>query len=137
MLNRSPTYAVKDITLEEAWSGNKPNVDHFRIFGCIGFAHIPDQRRTKLEDKAEKCVFLGVSEKSKAYRLYNPNTKKVIISRDVVLDEENFWIWEEQSVGTIPTDFDEKEHHSQPIGTTENCPKNSQIEDTDQQIDHE
>jgi hypothetical protein len=28
----------------------------------------------------KKCIFLGISDYSKAYRLYNPNTKKIIIS---------------------------------------------------------
>ena len=29
-LNKSPTLAVKDMTPEEAWSGRKPSVEHFR-----------------------------------------------------------------------------------------------------------
>ncbi|KAJ8649535.1 hypothetical protein MRB53_002558 [Persea americana] len=58
----------QNMTSEEAWSGHKPAVDHFRIFGCIAFAHIPDQKRSKLDDKFMKCIFLGVSENSKAYR---------------------------------------------------------------------
>ena len=40
-----------------------------------------------------KCVFVGVSEESKVYRLYNPITEKIIISRDVLFDEENTWDW--------------------------------------------
>jgi len=86
-LNRSPTLEVKNMTPEEAWKGNKPAVDYFKVFGCIAFAHVPDEKRKKLDAKAEKCIFLGVSEHSKAYRLYNPVTQKVIISRDVVFDE--------------------------------------------------
>ena len=54
------------MTPQEAWSGKKPAVDHFRIFGCIAYAHVPDEKRKKLEDKILKCVFLGVSETSKA-----------------------------------------------------------------------
>lgn len=65
------------------------------MFGCVTFAHVLDQKRTKLDDKANKCVFLGVSKESKAYKLYNPVSKKIIISRDVVFDEDNFWPWEE------------------------------------------
>lgn len=91
MLNRSLTLAVKDMTPEEAWSEKKPTVDHFRIFGCIAYSHIPDQKRKKLDDKGMKCIFLGVSEESKAYRLFNPITKKIIISRDVLFDEETSW----------------------------------------------
>lgn len=33
--NRSPTKSVKEMTPFEAWTGEKPKVDHLRIFGCI------------------------------------------------------------------------------------------------------
>ncbi|GKU96986.1 hypothetical protein SLEP1_g10166 [Rubroshorea leprosula] len=73
------------------------------------YAHVPDQRRSKLDDKGEKCIFLGVSDQSKAYRLYNPLTKKVIISRDVVFDEASTWSWTEISGQQIPADFENGE----------------------------
>lgn len=93
VLNRSPTRVVQDATPEEAWSGVKPNVDYFRVFGCIAHVHIPDVKRTKLDDKSCKCVLLGVSEESKAYRLYNPTSRKIIVSRDVVFEENECWDW--------------------------------------------
>lgn len=58
VLNRSPTFAVQNMTPEEAWSGCKPVVDHFGVFGSIGYAHVPDQRRKKLDDKGENASFL-------------------------------------------------------------------------------
>jgi transposase InsO family protein len=93
VMNRSPTHAVKDITPEEAWSGMKPSVKHFRVFGCVAHVHIPDAHRKKLDIKSTRCVLLGVSEESKAYKLYNPLEKKIIISRDVVFEEEKGWNW--------------------------------------------
>jgi hypothetical protein len=93
VLNRSLTVAVKEKTPEECWSGEKPNVKHFRIFGCIANVHIPDKGRINLDDKSYRCVFLGVSEESKAYRLYDPTTKKVIVSRVVVFDKNEGWNW--------------------------------------------
>ncbi|GAU36022.1 hypothetical protein TSUD_211600 [Trifolium subterraneum] len=93
VMNRSPTLSVKDITPEEAWSGIKPSVHHFRVFGCIAFAHVPDKQRTKLDDKSIKCVHLGVSDESKAYKLYDPIKKKIIISRDVIFEENDSWDW--------------------------------------------
>lgn len=69
ILNRSPTFAVLNMTPEEAWSGRKPSIDHFRVFGCIAYAHVPDVQRKKLDDKGEKCVFLGVSETSKSIQI--------------------------------------------------------------------
>jgi hypothetical protein len=86
-LNRSPTAALNDITPEEAWSSIKPSVRHFRVFGCVTYTHVPDAQRKKLDDKSVKCIFLGVSEESKAYRLYNPVNKRIIVSRDVIFVE--------------------------------------------------
>ena len=87
ILNRSPTLAVRNKTPEEAWSGTKPSVAHFRVFGCLSYAHVPDSKRTKLDNKSLKCVLLGISEESKAYRLYDPLSQKVLISRDVIFNE--------------------------------------------------
>ncbi|KAL1191737.1 Retrovirus-related Pol polyprotein from transposon TNT 1-94 [Cardamine amara subsp. amara] len=80
---------------EEAWSGVKPVVGYFRVFGCIGYVHIPDQKKSKLHDKSKKCVFLGVSDESKAWRLYDPTVKKIVISKDVVFDEDKSWNWDQ------------------------------------------
>ncbi|KAA0060698.1 Retrovirus-related Pol polyprotein from transposon TNT 1-94 [Cucumis melo var. makuwa] len=62
VLNRCPTLAVQDVIPEEAWSGIKPSMNHFRIFGFIAHAHVPDARRTKLDDKSISCVFLEVRD---------------------------------------------------------------------------
>lgn len=78
-------------TPQEAWSGFKPSVNHLRIFGCIGYAHIPKQKREKLDQKSEKVIFVGYSYNTKASKLYNPWTRKVIVSRDVIFDEDKTW----------------------------------------------
>jgi hypothetical protein len=91
LLNRSPTTSLKMKVPQEAWSGTKLNVAHLRTFGCIVYAHIPSELRKKLDDKNEKCIFTRYSETSKAYRLYNPITKKLILSRDVRFLENQFW----------------------------------------------
>ncbi|KAL8106255.1 hypothetical protein AgCh_029879 [Apium graveolens] len=94
VLNRSPTLAVKEMTPEEAWSGDKPSVERFRVFGCIGHVHVPDARRTKLDNKSTRYVLLGISDEFKGYRLYDPNAKRIVTSRDVVFEEENTWNWD-------------------------------------------
>ncbi|KAG0482864.1 hypothetical protein HPP92_010948 [Vanilla planifolia] len=84
------------MTPQEAWSGYTPSVSHFRIFGCIAYAQVPNAIRKKLDDKGEKYIFIGYSKESKAYKLYNPLTKKVFISRDVVFVKEDTWKWTEE-----------------------------------------
>ncbi|PNX58192.1 retrovirus-related Pol polyprotein from transposon TNT 1-94, partial [Trifolium pratense] len=56
-----------------------------RVFGCIAFAHIPDSQRKKLDNKSIKCVHLGISDESKAYKLYNPKKSD---GNEVLIDTE-------------------------------------------------
>jgi hypothetical protein len=55
---------------------------------------VPDSQRRKLDSKSIKCVYLGISDESKAYRLYDPVEKKIIVSRDVIFDESKGWDWD-------------------------------------------
>ncbi|MCO5582941.1 hypothetical protein L7F22_036844 [Adiantum nelumboides] len=87
VLNRCPTRALKTITPYESWYDRKPSVSYLRVFGCLAYAHFPQQLRGKLDDKAVKCIFVGYSSGSKGYRLYNPATNKIFESRDVIFAE--------------------------------------------------
>nr|CAD1839746.1 unnamed protein product [Ananas comosus var. bracteatus] len=73
--NRCPTNAVKNKTPLEAWTRTKPMVSHLKIFGCMCYAHIPVEKRKKIDDKSAKCVFVGYSNSTKGYRLYDVETK--------------------------------------------------------------
>ncbi|KAE8676644.1 hypothetical protein F3Y22_tig00111582pilonHSYRG00249 [Hibiscus syriacus] len=88
LTNRSPTRSVWGKTPQEAWSGRKPDISHLRTFGSIAHVHVPDERRTKLGDKSESFIFIGYDANSKGYKLYNPNNKKFVISRDVFEEDE-------------------------------------------------
>lgn len=61
------------------------------IFGCVAYALVSKEKRYKFDYKSEKCIFIGYSENSKAYKLYNRITMKVLISRDVVFIENEAW----------------------------------------------
>ena len=87
--NRSPSVAVKGKTPFEAWTGQKPNVKHLRVFGCEAYAHVPKDERKKPDSKARKRILLGYGTETKGYRLYNPNRARVFHSRDVQVNESS------------------------------------------------
>jgi len=76
------------------------------VFGCLSYAHVPDNKRTKLDNKSVKCVLLGINEESKAYSLYDPLSQKVIVSRDVVFNEEESWSWDDTHTEAIQASLD-------------------------------
>ena len=57
----------------------------------FAYAHVPKEHRQKLDDKEVKCIFIGYSSDSKAYRLYDPLNNKMILSRDVEFLENQSW----------------------------------------------
>ena len=80
ILNRCITSGVHEATLEECFYGRKPSLQHLKVFGCLAYVHVPAEVRSKLDPKAEKCIFVGYSEEQKGYRCYNPLTKKIVTS---------------------------------------------------------
>ena len=41
------------------------------MFGCLVYAHIEKNERSKLDSKARKCILLGYGTETKGYRLYD------------------------------------------------------------------
>jgi hypothetical protein len=72
------------------WYGRKPNVSGFRVFGCMAYAHVTDEKRRKLDKKAEKFRFVGYASNSKNYRLFDDVKKKILIRCDVKFNESDF-----------------------------------------------
>jgi len=93
--NRLPTKALKDKTPFEAWYDYKPSLNFLRVFGSLCFSHIPQAKRDKLDKKSEPGIFVGYISSSKAYKVYQPQTGKIIVSRDVFFNEEEKWNWEQ------------------------------------------
>lgn len=62
-----------------------------RPFGCRVFTHIPYQLQRKLDPKSQIGFFLGYSDESKGYRTWDPKRKPVIISRDVLFAEHEYF----------------------------------------------
>ena len=70
-------------------TGHKPQLKLLHSFGCVAYARIPLDLQKKFEKKAIETIFLGYDRFRKAYRLFNPETKKVIFKApgDVMFDD--------------------------------------------------
>jgi len=78
--------STAEVTPYEAWYKRRP---YLRIFGSRIFVHIPESLRKKLDPKSREGIFVGYCESSKAFRAWIPNKQKIVISRDVFIDETN------------------------------------------------
>jgi transposase InsO family protein len=104
----SPHQILENINLEESFTGVKPEIGHFGIFGCPIYFHVPKKKRYKIQPLGRKGTFVGCNEYSKAYRIYIPGEGQIKISRDFTFDEEiAFQIFKESQMDidseTIPS----------------------------------
>ena len=106
IINRFPMKVVINEKSQEAWRKRKQNITHLRIFGCVAYSLVPQAMRQKLDDRGEK-----------AYRLYNPITKKLIISRDVEFLEEEAWDGTLDKSNTVASSVPE-ENETQDVHST-------------------
>lgn len=87
--NCSPTSTFRNKeTPYERWYGRVPDMSHSKVFGCVAWAHLPSEARGgKTDTHSIKCINLGWFEEHRQYRLFDPITKRIALSRDVKFDE--------------------------------------------------
>jgi hypothetical protein len=85
--NRYPHRSVKDKTPYKAWSGLKPEVTHFHIFGSHAWAQIPSEKRKALDPQSTQCIFVGYPNGVKGYWLIDLSLDGIIIEHSVQFEE--------------------------------------------------
>ncbi|XP_012461628.1 uncharacterized protein LOC105781655 [Gossypium raimondii] len=103
--NRLPTKALTQKTPFEGWLRFKPSLAHLKVFGCICYAHVPTIKRDKLSERARPSVLVGYSTVKKGYRILDPSTNKVSVSRDMVFNEKSCWNWERSEPEAVSEDL--------------------------------
>ena len=88
LINISPSIPLKGDVPERVWTGKYVSYDHLRVFGCRAFVHIPKDERSKLNVKVKPCIFLGYSHEEFGYMLWDPMSRKIVKSRDVMFLED-------------------------------------------------
>lgn len=89
-LNRCCTRFLHLATPFTKLHGIIPNVSHLCTFGCTTYVFFPKIKRTKLDSKSLRTIFVGYDDQSKAFRCYDSVHKKIYISRNVRFDENFF-----------------------------------------------
>jgi hypothetical protein len=89
LTNKTPRRHDGDRTLtpDEKWTGEKPDLSHLRIFGCVAYAQLAKEQRGKLDPTSLRGIFVGYTPTSRQYRIYNPKTKVTERYSSVVFDE--------------------------------------------------
>ncbi|KAE8957484.1 hypothetical protein PR002_g31158 [Phytophthora rubi] len=87
LINRSTNTQHTSVTPYELGFKVKPTLEHLSMFGSHGYVHIDKAKRTKLEPKSFRCMFLGYAENVKGYRVFDLDASKVKVTRSVKLGE--------------------------------------------------
>ena len=63
----------------QLWTGRKPSLRHFHVWGCLAEVRIYNPHEKKLDARTISGYFIGYPEKSKGYRFYCPNHSTRIV----------------------------------------------------------
>lgn len=70
----------------ETWTGRRQRVDHLRPWGCLAWAKVPDELvKSKLDPRSVRTRLVGYA--NSGYRLYDPRSRSIVTSRDVIFEE--------------------------------------------------
>ena len=131
LINRVATRSLLGQTPYEALRNKKPNISHLKVFGCVCYARTEAAGRKKLDDRSRILVHLGTEPGSKAYRLLEPKSKRIVVSRDVYFEEEKQWSWSNE-VGSEEGSF---EVEILPLRSNERYLETQDISEDDESID--
>ncbi|KAH9182462.1 hypothetical protein AeNC1_015563 [Aphanomyces euteiches] len=86
--NNTPQELLNQRTPYEVLYSKPSRLYMLKTFGCMAYKFIPKSHRpTKLTNPAIPCVFLGYAEDQLGYKLWDPKSRTVTVSRSVKFDE--------------------------------------------------
>lgn len=90
LINKFPTRLLQNLCPYQILYDYTPPYSHLKVFGCLCYTSTLKRGRDKFKPRAVPCVFIGHPYGKKAYKLYNSETKQILVSRYVVFHELDF-----------------------------------------------
>ena len=118
--NRLPSQSIENRIPYELKYLKKPDLNVIRVFVCDAYMRIPDSQRKKLDPKSKKMIFVGYA--SMGYRLLDPTSNRLVVSRNVKFNEAK------KTKDSIQTDT----LHNHAEGTVVDAPPQDNVEDSPQ-----
>ena len=87
-INCAPRKGLGWRTPFELLYGRIPDISYFQTFGCRAWVY--NDKGKKWDAKSKLMIFIGYEPGAKAYRLWNPATRSVVISANVQFSEQEF-----------------------------------------------
>ena len=87
LINRTPTRVLAGDTPHHAFFGKHAKLAHLRVWGCKAYVQLEKHQRHKLDSNAWRGFLVGYSTESRAYRIFNPQTRRISLSIHVTFDE--------------------------------------------------
>lgn len=98
LINQLPSPTLNNVSPFHKLFGHHPTYSHLRTFGCVCFVHLLSHERKKLTPQSIRCAFLGYSTTQKGYVCYDPNIRRIKISRNVVFFEKQSFFTQDTAV---------------------------------------
>ncbi|KAD4888928.1 hypothetical protein E3N88_21001 [Mikania micrantha] len=99
IINRLPSRVLKNISPYEVVSGEKPDYEAMRVFGCLSYYRNTNTKGDKFEPRGMPGVFIGYPQGTKGYKIYDMESRKIVVSRDVRFIENYFPFAHTQQIG--------------------------------------
>lgn len=84
----------------EMWNNRKPSINHEKIFECEVFYKI-EENRNKFESKARRGIFVGYSKERKAFRIYDPEKRRIHDTIHVIFNENSYGVEKSENENKI------------------------------------
>lgn len=90
LINLTPTSLLSGRSPFDVLFGQPPSYLRLKVFGCLCYAQDRPLIKDKFAERARKCVFIGYPYGKKGWRVFDIETRRIFVSRDVHFYEDIF-----------------------------------------------